>query len=262
MEENPDDEAGFNISYLALFDAGFAYTQTLGIRRLTENPNSNPSKGVISLRRVLKEIMDNRDLITREVYVSYDGLPYDYQTAYNEWLKKAGINHVGSVPYSGPEAWGASDNCHKSFDRLSKVSESSRNRDDLISLDWFQKLNDEIDQCNDVSTYVNKFIAHAADPVSRQNLTPDQTKITLNKFADCHKAICRVANFIFSHILYEGASAHLVPIPQFDHLEDIDKPLISTNDLNVAYVAWEQNVSEIDNWEKDFPWPDDPANSN
>jgi hypothetical protein len=53
-------------------DQGYVATQVLAIRRLLDG-----RKDVFSLRRLLDDMTEHRELITRENYVCYDGLPFD-----------------------------------------------------------------------------------------------------------------------------------------------------------------------------------------
>jgi hypothetical protein len=53
-------------------DQGYVATQVLAIRRLLDS-----RKDVFSLRRLLDNITTHQHLITREIYVCNDGLPYD-----------------------------------------------------------------------------------------------------------------------------------------------------------------------------------------
>ena len=54
---------------------GHVATQVLAIRRLVDDSSS----GVISLRKLLKDMTGDKHLFTRENYVCFDGLPYDYR---------------------------------------------------------------------------------------------------------------------------------------------------------------------------------------
>jgi hypothetical protein len=54
---------------------GHVATQVLAIRRLMDNGNSD----IISLRRLVKDLRRDFALFTRENYVCFDGLPYDYE---------------------------------------------------------------------------------------------------------------------------------------------------------------------------------------
>jgi hypothetical protein len=54
---------------------GHVATQVLAIRRLIDDGNSD----IISLRRLVKDLKKHFQLFTRENYVCFDGLPYDYE---------------------------------------------------------------------------------------------------------------------------------------------------------------------------------------
>lgn len=78
---------------------------SLSIRRLMDKAASKPARQVISLRRVLDDIKAHRELITRENYVAYDGLPYDPEPgerAYTASLvKRGGGVHTRWLPTTG-----------------------------------------------------------------------------------------------------------------------------------------------------------------
>lgn len=257
--ERPKENSRFNFDVLRLLDAGFITTQVTAIRRLTDKPGEDPKKGVISLRRLLKEIKDSREFITREVYVAYDGLPYDPKVSRERWLEAKqgaqGSFPIGWLPDTGPDAWCISDIVHKNFDRLSEISSAARARGDLISFKWFDYMEMKLSVCDDIRKYVDKFVAHAADPTSRQGLTEEQTCVTLDRLAACHKAVYQVAAFIYNPLLWEGSYGP-VPVPQYDHLENLDKPWVAPGCLDKAREAWEHNLSKIKAWEQESLWPE------
>ncbi len=61
---------------------GYAASQGLAIRRLVDR-----RRDVISLHRLLLDIKRHRSLLTREIYVSGDGLPYDTANALQRALE-------------------------------------------------------------------------------------------------------------------------------------------------------------------------------
>ena len=83
-EENPT--AASNGMFGEFIDRGYVSTQVLDICKITERSNNDPNKGVISLPRLLDDIRDYRHLLTRENFVSYDGLPYDHATAQQAYM--------------------------------------------------------------------------------------------------------------------------------------------------------------------------------
>jgi hypothetical protein len=98
----------------ALLD-GHVATQVLAIRRLMDDGNSD----IISLRRLVKDLKRNFALFTRENYVCFDGLPYDYEAVRRtHFIENAGSWGKGGIwmPTSGPQADGVSEMAHRQFD--------------------------------------------------------------------------------------------------------------------------------------------------
>ena len=189
----PENAVGFNGPVIRLFDAGFATTQATTIRRLIEKPKRDPKWAVISLRRVLKDIEQNLDLITRENYVCYDGLPYDYDSVHQKWLSSLHMTnsgaHGGVLPTQGPEAWPMAERVRKNFDILAQVNPKNRSRENCIKIEVLEHLEDEIKKCENIKKYVDKFIAHSAAPETRTGLTDEEKGLTLERLEACHKII-------------------------------------------------------------------------
>ena len=90
---------------------GHLAMQVLAIRRLTDT-----TKKVLSLSNLLKDIRSHRELLTRENYVAFDGLPYDYALVEEEHLRTRG---------TGPHAFEPARRAHEQFDRLCGVRAES-----------------------------------------------------------------------------------------------------------------------------------------
>jgi hypothetical protein len=250
--ENPEEGIGFNGPVIRLFDAGFATTQATAIRRLIEWPARRPDRKVISIRTVLKDIRDNISLITRENYVCYDGLPYDYEKVRDEAFAKLPVNEsgvsVGSMPISGPEGWPMAERMHKNFDRLAQVEPKKRSRTELIKEEIFDHLETLIKPCEKVKKYVDKFIAHGAAPETRGALAEDEGGLTLERIESCHKIIYRVASFINGQLLWESGIGG-VPVSQYDHLKGLDMHWASEDGLIKAQEKWHEITKEVGNWD-------------
>ena len=67
---------------------GHVTTQVLGIRRLMDRGSN-----IISLRRLVRDVSGCFELFTRENFVCFDGLPYDYQAVLNARFAE----NVGSI---------------------------------------------------------------------------------------------------------------------------------------------------------------------
>jgi len=253
--EEPEKDVGINGPVLHLFDAGFVTTQAVAIRRLIEKPNKNPKRAIISLRRVLKEIEENLELMTRENYVCNDGLPYDYYLVYQRWLSSLpnGV-HSGSLPTYGPNAFDMSERVHKNFDILAQVDPKERSRSDRIKIEILEYLESEIKKCENIKKYVDKFIAHAAAPETRASLSNEEKGITLEHLETCHKIIYQVASFISGQLLWESNLGGL-PVPQYNHLENLDKKWTTPKKLEKAHKKWDEYKKEVSRWDSTSLWP-------
>jgi len=253
--EEPEKDVGINGPVIHLFDAGFTTTQAVAIRRLIEKPKRDPKWSVISLRRILKEIEQNVDLMTREIYVCYDGLPYDYNLVYQRWQSSLPIGvHSGSLPMRGPDAFPMSESVHKNFDILAQVDPKKRSRNDRIKIEVLEYLESEIKKCENIKKYVDKFIAHAAAPETRASLSDEAKGITLERLEICHKIIYQVASFISGQLLWESNIGGL-PVPQYDHFENLDKKWTTPKKLEKARKKWDEYKKEVSKWDSTSLWP-------
>lgn len=254
----PENGVGFNGPVIRLFDAGFVTTQATTIRRLIEKPRADPKWAVISLRRVLKDIEQNLDLMTRENYVCHDGLPYDYGSVHQKWLSSLPVtksgSHVGSLPTQGPDAWPTAERVHKNFDILAQVNPKKRAREDRIKIEVLEQLETKIKKCENIKKYVDKFIAHAAAPETRAGPSNEEKGITLERLETCHKIIYQVASFISGPLLWECNLGGL-PVPQYDHLKNLDKSWVSMRNLEKARKKWDDVAKEVSKWDSISLWP-------
>lgn len=225
---------GFNGPLLELFDQGYTTTQVMAIRRLTDPTFHDPNRAVISLPRLIDDMRQNCDVITRENYICYKGISFEGVSH-----EKDGIN------------WMHWKTMHKNFDRLSNVPADKRKRTDKIVDNVLKSLAKELKVCEGLRTYANKFIAHASDTRNRINLTERQRKVTLQKLDDSYKAIIRIASFLGAIILYEHSLGG-VPVPQFNQLENLDKPMVAQEHLSNLHSYWQKRTKEVDSWEDDL----------
>ena len=58
---------------------GYLGFQYLAIRRLIDPSSKDPKKGVTSIKRLIEDMKQHENLITRESFVCVDGLPYDFE---------------------------------------------------------------------------------------------------------------------------------------------------------------------------------------
>lgn len=247
--------AANNGALAGFIDQGYVATQTLAIRRLVEHPARTSDRQPISIRRVLKDIRDHRHLLTRECWVSYDGLPYDYKPIMQKWYKEHVAQDgsenpiIHSMDTKGRDAWTISEMLHERFDDMSGVNPSARDRRDMIAEKVFDQIGAEIAsaEISEVSNFADKFVAHAADPTSRAGLSERDLSITMNKLSICQKAIVNAAQMITGQLIWESSSS-VIPKPQYGFLEGLDVSWVPADTIKELHDFWNKLTEETDNW--------------
>jgi hypothetical protein len=230
---------------------GYVATMVLTISKLTDPGTSNPKKGVISLRRVAEDMRKHRTLITREMFVCHDGLPFDTDAAERDYLCRHPPVDGGLtwLPSSGPEAYDVAARVHLEFDRLTEAGKSARSREDLISEVVFDRIvalldGPEIKLCRDMR---NKFVAHAADAVSRQTISQQAYGITLGQIARAQRALVSAQHRVLTDVLGDG-SGSTVPTPQFNHLRNLDRVFVPQDKMHELRDWWRAHKAGRDDW--------------
>ena len=166
----------------ALID-GHVATQVLAIRRLMDAGNSD----IISLRRLVKDIRRNFALFTRENYVCFDGLPYDYEAV----QQKEMMERVGTGAFwgqtSGPGAHGTSRMAHEQFDRLAGIHPEDRYREDRLPTSLVTTIERWLDDSggDELAKWSHAYLAHAGGPELRKRIA--DLMVTANKITDAIK---------------------------------------------------------------------------
>jgi hypothetical protein len=174
----------------ALLD-GHVATQVLAIRRLVDDGNSD----IISLRRLVKDLRRNFALFTRENYVCFDGLPYDYVAVRRaRFMENAGNWGRGGiwVPTSGPQGDGTSEIAHRQFDKLAGIDPAKRSREDRLPASLLTTIEKWLDDsgADDLAKWSHAYLAHAGGPESRKRIA--DLMVTSNKITDAIKALARM----------------------------------------------------------------------
>jgi hypothetical protein len=237
-----DENNGLNNSLLAaaLLD-GHVATQVLAIRRLMDNGSSD----VISLRKLVKDIKRNFPLFTRENYVCFDALPYDYEAVqHKEMMERIGKGSFWGAT-SGPAAHVISRMAHEQFDQLTGIASENRRRDDRLPSSVLTTLDNWLSDsdADDLAQWSHTYLAHAGGPESRTKIAALQ--VTAAKITDAIKALARVTEAISAYLLFAGGrSSSLMPVAQFNPFEKLDKPIMSVGGESDAYTLWHQLSGE------------------
>lgn len=228
-------QRGFNADLLCLLDRGFVTTQIMALRRLTDSGVRDPKKEVISLVRLLRDIGANRELLTRENYICFDGTPFQAPGTETDDLRSF-----------------MSDRMHHTFDLLSGTSPGTRSRHDRVKESIIRNVVKSLEICDDFRDYANKFLAHAAAPSAARERVREEFRITLDKFDLAYRAVVQAASFVGLGILYERSLEAVPPTPQYDHLEHLDQPLVLPADYDALQDFWRARVREVETWSENL----------
>ena len=249
--QNTSLVVGFNGPVAAFIDQSYVATQLLAIRRLTERSQRSDA---ITLPRLLEDMRANADLFTRELYVCHDGLPFDPGPARERSLRRLSAEaeknngvQLTWLATTGPEAYDMAVRVREHFDRLIGAGGKPRSRDDELERAIFDRIKSKLGLCDGLNKVASKFIAHAADAGSRGQLNGQERKITLNRIEACQRAICRVAALVHGPLLYIGESG-LIPTPQFNHLENLDRAWLDPSNFQAIASYWDERAEEVERW--------------
>jgi hypothetical protein len=223
-----------------LLSSGYFSSQVLATRRLLD-----PRKDVISLRRLINDIRENRGLITREVYVSFDG------TSYAPELPELEI--PGLQPADSPfSEWNRSRVRQERFDKLSKVSQENRARDNQIDESAFSKLDNWIDSsgASKLITLSHKYLAHAAEQSSISAAIPKG--LSFAEVEGIQKAVVQSMRVIYDIILSSGIYSEVVPMVPlgfFGKVWNGENLIESAARMN---KQWDEMADERNQWVKDL----------
>lgn len=226
-----------------LIDQGYILAQVLAIQRLLDN-----GSGVISVRRLLKDVEKHRDVITREVYVSGDGHPYDY----NSWTTALSEGDLGfqifGFGYPRLAAYASSKQLHETFDLLSGKESGQRSPGDTIRRSIFKTLHGWIDipSAHEIESIRNNFVAHSADPFKRG--AEQLTDVKFSQIDELQRAIIRVERALADYILSVRIARNVAPIKQLGIFSGLDLPYAPPGAQDLMHKRWDELGDERDTW--------------
>ncbi|GLO54944.1 hypothetical protein PPUJ20066_09800 [Pseudomonas putida] len=239
LEENRD----VNGPMWHLIVAGYANIMTLGIRKLVDQ---DPKAG--SVWNLIDRIAKRPDLLTRELYVCHDGVPYDFE-AVRERLKPQGYMPPGTVRWIspfGPDAWSTSQLMHESFDRLC-AHPKQRKRTDQIDMDYFEGLKKSLtSSCiGRVKALASKRMAHAERRSEHADAIPE---VTYEDVDEALKIIVSVTNWISTNVFADNAFGSVVATPEFEPMEYLDQPWVTPQNIPALEQHWRELADTMDGW--------------
>jgi hypothetical protein len=254
----PDHSEGGKLANSALhelLDNGYSISHAIAIRRLLDKSPTSGQKGVYSLYGLIRDVKDNVPLITRTNVITARGLPYDFEPV--KYLARQ--NAISAAASKGKTAYGVvrdgwfeAEYWHKVMDKLCGVTAESRTPDDVPDASKLDSLLSELaKRGQNVHDWVDKYVAHAASPESRETLDPKHRTISLASLWIAERVVIRVANFV-SFSFVSGHNVAGVPIPQFDQFVHLDQPFVQSSAFSAMHKAWDQHCEEINSCEKWF----------
>tara|TARA_R110002124_G_scaffold115326_2_gene271120 strand:- start:3474 stop:4448 length:975 start_codon:yes stop_codon:yes gene_type:complete len=228
-------------------DRGYVAEQVIAFRKVMEKAARDPKKQVISLRRLIDDVRENRHLLTREMFVCHDGLSFDDSAGMDD-LPPPDEHGVAMawVDTTGPRAFGMSRHMHEAFDRMMDDAPRQRDRGDLIGESFFAEIETILGEApfDDLRRHANKMLLHAADGFSRGKNPAEG--ITLDKVWTCHKAILMVANRV--SVAIGGSNIGAVPTPQYDVLEHWEAPFAPEGNFEELLAQWSEENNRREDW--------------
>jgi hypothetical protein len=229
-----------------MLDCGYVNGQIVGISRLLDKRTD-----VHSLKRLVSDFKKNHRLFTREIFVSHDGLPYDFDQAYTKWCSEQSseLSHgeVKSVRWiRGGVDFIQSQKRHEIFDRLSGHSGSGRKRQDKIGIGFFERLENILGKhvFKDILDLRNKRVAHSADANSRATVPQLRIGLSLDEFSNAHAILNGVTQAISSDLLHHVWLADVVATPQYNQFEYMDCSFVPSDKIGDLSVFWNESCEK------------------
>ena len=226
------------------FITGYAITQSLAIRRLTEGKG-----GVASLLAIVRKIKNNVSLLTREVMVGHDGTSMDVPGLLEEMADSVEYGeggHIGKPDPLATQRWSDADHAHVAFDRLRDADMGApRSPVDRVSDVVLDRLITALtsDAIKRVRYQCDKYLAHA----DLSDLSGGLVGPTYNDIHESVQTLVEVKQFLCADF-FNHSSGSVVPTYQGDQLANLSVPLVPSMPAETYHEAWNKVVAEVEAW--------------
>jgi len=234
-----------------LLDKCFFTSQKIGLRRLLDRPAKSPKRGVFSVRTLLADMKKHRALLTRANIFGGLSVVMDIDAP------QGAPDAHRVVPASHPDSMRCMSNelstmtsreAHRVFDLLSGKSPASRSPTDTVRESVLESISSRLDAIDQrVVTYVDKYIAHAATPVSIADKAADQIQITIDELWDTLETLWTACQFVDCHIL-RSVQTTAGFIYAFDMFQHLDKPSVRATERAELERIWREHQKTLDRW--------------
>jgi len=210
----------------------FSESLLLSFRRLMDGEGRDEKHGVYSLLSLLNDMIKHSHLLTREavVRVTSENLEAESEQQDDEFFRDMETSR------------------NRTIDRVIGVEEQNRSPSDVVPAKIFEEKRKELaKQFEPVKILVNKLVAHAATPTSRDNA--DIQPLIFEELYKFHEALCRTAHYIQDLIL-NTSSSHFLPTiePSFEEFQKLSLPLISVEHIPKLEQRWQKFTSQYESW--------------
>ncbi|MFN3780059.1 MAG: AbiU2 domain-containing protein [Brevundimonas aurantiaca] len=221
-------------------DQSYVMGVVAAVGRLTDPPSIDSGKGVVSLPTVLRLLRDHHDLVRREMFVCFDGVPYDPTPQEEPW--EPGVRWVARTPQD------ISGDRHALFDRLSRKTPDRRARTDVVHRKVLAAMEDRLAHraIAGIRRHRNKVVSHAADATSRAG--SERFGLSLATVDDAGRALIEVTETLATILTGEILIGMPVPVATFDILEDFSEPFAFDSDLEALQDLWDHTARTREGW--------------
>lgn len=244
---NESSERHVNHILWQLAGANYASLLAAGIRRMIDRDSRT-----ISLWWVLDQLENRPELLTRELYVCHDGLPFDWERARTEWTaaRSEGSSETSTdwirAPIRGRNAWGDSRRMHDAFDEVMGTVPAlgKRRRLDVMSIGVISRLKAELQapSIDRLHTWADRRMLHA------ERLAHGEAVAT-PRFEDVTDAIhraARVLQFVSTHIFWDTHISNVVPSMNFNWARELTIPWATADQIPSIKADWKKFSQELD----------------
>ncbi len=108
-----------------------------------------------------------------------------------------------------------------------------------------RRLSKKLDACEHVCTLANDYLAHTANPNRRSNVA--DWNLQVDHLAQSHKALCEAAVTFDRDILRRKNYVKLIPIPQYDILQDF-RSWVPAETCQLMLEFWHEHNRIVNAW--------------
>jgi uncharacterized protein (DUF2267 family) len=221
-------------------DQSYVMGVVAAVGRLTDPASEDEGRGVVSLPTVLRLLRDNHSLVRREMFVCFDGAPYDPTAPEEPW--EPGVRWAARGPHD------ISRDRHELFDRLSRKSLHRRERTDVVHRKVLAALEDRLSHTaiTGIRRHRNKVVSHAADATSRGGI--ERFGLKLETVDQASRALIEVTETLATILTGEILVGMPVPVATFDVLEHFAEPFAFDSDLAALQALWDETTRTREGW--------------